>query len=134
MEKTLTIDGKQITFRKSGATMLAYKRETGREFYADLSSFIGCVNRDEKGNVIVEDGIPSVNMEKFDMEYMYSMLHVMARSADRNVPSDLLDWLEEFEEFDVIGIFMQLLPMVSKEMKIDEKNSLTAAEKSQTTI
>ena len=134
MEITLTIDGKRVPFRKSGATMLAYKRQTGHEFYSDLSAFLGCVNRDNEGKVIVKDGVPSVDMSKFDIEYMYSMIHVMAKSADRNVPSDLLDWLEEFEEFDVIGIFMQLLPMLSKEMKIDEKNSLTAAEKSQTTI
>ena len=128
MEKTLTIDGKQITFRKSGATMLAYKRQTGREFFSDLSAFIGCIKRDKDGKVITdENGMPEADMTKFDMEHMYNMIHVMAKSADRNVPSDLLDWLDEFEDFDVIGIFCQLLPMLSKEMQVDEKNLLTAA-------
>lgn len=123
MEVTLTIDGKRVTFRKSGATMLAYKRQTGHEFYADLSAFLGCVKTDKEGKVIVdENGIPEVNMEKFDMEYMYEMLHVMARAADRNIPSDVLDWLDEFEDFDVIGIFVQLLPMLNGEMAVDPKN------------
>lgn len=129
MEITLTIDGKRVPFRKSGATMLAYKRQTGHEFYSDLSAFLGCVNRDKEGKVIVKDGVPSVDMSKFDIEYMYSMIHVMARSADRNVPSDMLDWLDTFNEFDVIGIFCQLLPMLGAEMQVDEKNSSTAAGK-----
>ena len=122
MEKTLTIDGKQVPFRKSGATMLAYKRQTGREFYSDLSAFLGCVNKDEKGNIIMTDGVPSVDMSKFDIEYMYAMIHVMARSADRSIPADMLDWLDTFDDFDVIGIFCQLMPMLGAEMKMDEKN------------
>lgn len=123
METTLTIDGKRVTFRKSGATMLAYKRQTGREFYADLSAFLGCVNIDKEGKPILdESGMPEVDMEKFDMDYMYEMLHVMARAADRNIPSDVLDWLDTFEDFDVIGIFVQLLPMLSGEMAVDPKN------------
>lgn len=123
METTLTIDGKRVTFRKSGATMLAYKRQTGHEFYSDLSAFLGCVNIDKEGNAVVdESGIPEVNMEKFDMDYMYSMLHVMARAADKSVPADVLDWLDTFDDFDVIGIFVQLLPMLSGEMAVDAKN------------
>jgi hypothetical protein len=109
--------------------MLAYKRQTGHEFYSDLSAFLGCVNRDKEGKVIVKDGVPSVDMSKFDIEYMYNMIHVMAKSADRNVPSDMLDWLDTFNEFDVIGIFCQLLPMLGAEMQVDEKNSSTAAGK-----
>ena len=35
---------------------------------------------------------------------------------------DVLEWLDTFEDFDVIGIFCKLLPMLSAEMKVDEKN------------
>ena len=68
MEQTLTIDKKQVTFRKSGATMLAYKRQTGREFFSDLSAFLDCVNRDKAGNIIMNGDIPAVDMKKFDIE------------------------------------------------------------------
>lgn len=122
MEQTLTIDGKRVPFRKSGATMLAYKRATGREFYADLSAFLGCVNRDKDGKVITDGDIPAVDMAKFDLDYMYQMLHVMARAADKNIPADVLDWLDGFEEFNVISIFCQLLPMLASEMAVDPKN------------
>ena len=126
MELTLKVSGRNVTFRKSGATMFAYKQQTGRNFYSDLSAFLGCVNRDKKGKPIIKDGIPDVDMEKFDVDYMYYMLHVMAKSADSSVPSDMLEWLDSFDDFDVIGIFCKLLPMLNSEMKIDEKNSSTA--------
>lgn len=122
MEQTLTIDKKQVTFRKSGATMLAYKRQTGREFFSDLSEFLNCVNRDKNGNIVMNGNIPDVDMAKFDIEYMYQMLYVMAKSADKTIPADILDWLDSFDEFDVIGTFVKLLPMLSAEMAVDEKN------------
>lgn len=122
MEQTLTIDGKKVTFRKSGATMLAYKRQTGREFFADLSAFLDIVERDEDGKVIMNGDVPAVDMSKFDIEYMYQMLYVMAKAADRTIPADLLDWLDGFEDFNVIGIFVQLLPMLSAELAVDPKN------------
>ena len=122
MEQTLTIDGKKVTFRKSGATMLAYKRQTGREFFADLSAFLDIVERDKDGKVIMNGDVPAVDMSKFDIEYMYQMLYVMAKAADRTIPADLLDWLDGFEDFNVIGIFVQLLPMLAAEMAVDPKN------------
>ena len=64
---------------------------------------------------------------------MYDILHVMAKAADKSIPSDVLEWLDGFDDFDVIGTFCKLLPMLSKEMTVDEKNSLTAAGKSQQT-
>ncbi len=127
MELTLTVSGKKVTFRKSGATMFAYKQQTGRNFYSDLSAFLGCVKCDVKGKPIIKNGIPDVDMEKFDLDYMYYMLHIMAKSADSSVPSDMLEWLDSFDDFDVIGLFFKLLPMLKNEMSIDKKNSSTAA-------
>ena len=122
MEKTVVIDGKNVVFRKSGATMLAYKRQTGHEFYADLSTFLEMVERDESGKIIMIDGVPKVDMTKFDIEYMYQMLYVMARAADSTLPADLLEWLDTFEDFNVISIFVQLMPMLADEMTVDQKN------------
>lgn len=127
MEITLKVSGRNVTFRKSGATMFAYKQQTGRNFYSDLSAFMGCVKLDKKGKPIIKNGIPVVDMDKFDMDYMYYMIHVMAKSADSSVPSDMLEWLDSFDDFNVLEIFCKLLPMLENEMKIDEKNSLTAA-------
>ena len=129
MEKTLDVSGQKVTFRKSGATMFAYKQQTGRNFYSDLSAFLHCAKLDKKGQVIMKNGVPDIDWEKFDFDYMYYMLHVMARSADSSVPSDMIEWLDGFEKFDVIGIFIELLPMLRDEMQIDAKNLSTAAGK-----
>lgn len=129
MEKTLTIDGRKITFKKSGATMLRYRRQTGREFYSDLSAFLSSVDVEnvEKSKVSAKQA--SELLQNFQIDYMYDMLHVMAREFDKNIPSDLLDWLEEFNEFPVIQIFIELIPMLMSELSVTAKNELAEAVK-----
>lgn len=124
MEKTIEISGKKVTFKKTGATMLQYKRQTGREFYKDLSAFLNCVGFDENGEIKDISKKTAVNvMSETDFEYMYSMLHIMARAADKNIPADMLDWLYEFDDFPVLQIFCELLPMINGEMAVDRKNA-----------
>ena len=36
MEKTILIDGKQVTFKSTAATPLRYKRQFGKDFFADI--------------------------------------------------------------------------------------------------
>lgn len=128
MEKTLIIDGRDVKFKKTGATMLAYKMQTGREFLSDLSAFLNCAKRDKSGKIKTKaDGTPDVDLSSFSIEYMYDMLHIMAKAADAEIETDVLMWLETFDTFPVVQIFCSLLPMLSEEMSIDEKNALTAA-------
>lgn len=128
MEKTVEICGKKVTFKKTGGTMLRYKAQTGREFYADLNAFLKCAKLDKSGKVQHDsDGKPLINMSEFRIDFMFDILHIMARSADFSVPADVLDWAESFEDFNVVKIFCEVLPMLSDEMKIDEKNALTAS-------
>lgn len=123
MEKTIIIDGKSVTFKKTGGTMLAYRRQTGREFYTDLASFLKCAKTDDEGNIIYNsNGIPKIDMENFSIDYMYDILHCMARAADKSVPADMLEWLDGFEEFPVIQIFIDVLPLLNAEMGISRKN------------
>lgn len=137
MEKTLLINGKNITFRKSGATMLVYKRQTGREFLSDLSAFLNCYKKDGNGNFIVgKDGKPEIEINKslFDFEYMYDIVHIMAWQANKSIPSDALEWFDQFDEFPILQVFIDLLPMLTAEMSTDEKNALAVAVQNNQTV
>lgn len=124
MVKIVQIDGKNVPFEKNGGTMRRYKMQTGREFYSDVSAFLGILDADENGKIVKD--ISEVKALKImttaEFDYMYDVLHIMARSADKNVPADQLEWLESFEDFPVIQIFMELLPMLLEEMKVSRKN------------
>lgn len=132
MEKVIEIDGKAVVFRKTGATMVAYKRQTGREFYSDLSNFLNVVEKDENGEILRDgNGNPKVKLENFTVDYMYDMLHIMARAADKSIPADIVDWLDGFNDFPVVQIFIEILPLLNNEMQISRKNLSAAAVKMQ---
>lgn len=138
MEKEIKIDGKTVVFKKTGGTMLRYKTQTGREFYADLTKFVDvfkstedtpdfekytkeqlveyCKAQAHKNSVIEA-------LQNSDFDIVYNILHVMARAADNTVPREVLDWLDTFDNFDAFSIFTQLMPMLNAEMTVDEKNA-----------
>ena len=126
MDQTLNIAGKKVTFRKTGATMLQYQRQTGREFFKDLSAFLDVLDKDEDGNYMdIKDISQSKALEIMTVSsfnYMYDMLFVMAKAADPSIPADMLEWLEGFGDFPVLQIFITLLPMIVAEMTMNPKN------------
>lgn len=123
MEQIVEISGEKVSFKKTGATMLKYKRQTGREFYSDLSAFIGLMSNEngETNKLNNHDALKVMSETNFD--YMYDMLHVMARSADPTISADVLEWLETFDDFPVVQIFCEIAPMICSEMAVDRKNA-----------
>lgn len=118
MEKTITIDGKKVRFRNSGAVMLRYKMQFGKEFLAELAQMEEAVQtRKVKG----KDTVVSYDLEKFNLEVMYNILWTLAKNADNSIPEPL-EWLDSFEEFPVFDIFQQIEEILSNDLKIDRKN------------
>lgn len=130
MEKVILIDGKEVTFKKTAATMLFYKRQTGRDFYADLTGYLACCKKDEKGEFLKDESgslIVEIDKALFEFDYMYDILHTMARQADPTISPDCLLWYDQFNTFPVIQVFIELIPMLLQEMSVNEKNALAAA-------
>lgn len=133
MEKTIIIDGKSVTFRKTGGTMLAYKRETGREFMPDLIDVTEKAGKlaqmrheimkkdsGENDNDAILEALENVVFPSY--ETIYDILHVMARAADKSVPSDVLEWLDGFDDFDAMQVFSEISPMLVSESQVSPKN------------
>lgn len=117
MDKTITISGKPVRFRKTGGTVLRYKREFGREFNADLAkiaamqSVIG--GKDKKAAAAAALSV--------ETEWMYDMAFIMAQQADPTI-TDELTWLDSFDDFDPWAVFSELMELISKEQEIAPKN------------
>lgn len=118
MDKTIIISGRQVTFRKTGGTVLRYKRQFGREFLSDLEQVL--VMR----QAIKDTGDQAVRAQivlRTETEWMYDMLFIMAQQADTAI-TDELSWLDSFEEFDVWTVFSEIMPMLIAEAKPAAKN------------
>lgn len=99
MEKTITIDGKDVRFKSTGATVLRYKAQFGRDFFADIM----------KLQVLSKLGKQPTaeQLQSIEIEVLYNLCWVLAKTADKSIPEPM-EWLDTFDEFPIIEIIPQL--------------------------
>lgn len=115
MDKTITISGRAVTFRKTGGTVLRYKREFGREFNSDLAKIVALytvTDQEERTKLALS----------VETEWMYDIAFIMAQQADPTI-TDELTWLDSFEDFDPWAVFAQLMELIAKEQEVSPKNA-----------
>ncbi len=100
MEKTIQIDGKNINFRCTAATLRRYRNQFNREFLSDLSKLCN----------VKED------MSDFSFEPFENIVWAMAKTADNSIP-DVQTWLDSFTDFSVIDVFTQLQDIIINSLK-----------------
>lgn len=101
MEKILTIDGRQVKFKSTGAFLLRYKAQFGRDALQDIFRLQGAV--DANGNIIDASAV--------DLEIIYDLVWTLAKTADPEIPPPL-DWLDEFSEFPLMEIVPEIIEMI----------------------
>lgn len=122
MEKTVMIDGKPVVFKKTAGTDREYAQKYGREFIVDMMQMYKIQERfakiDMKNPQEIADFYSSI-----EQDFIYNMLHMMAKKADPTVPDDLIAWLDEFDTFNALQIFTELSPMLLTERRPSPKNA-----------
>ena len=119
MDKTISISGRPVIFRKTGGTMLRYKRQFGRELLSDLGKIMKLKEKADKAKTENDKVELATSVE---VEWMYDIAFIMAQQADQNV-RDELEWLDSFESFPIWDVFTDLMPMLAAEMKAAPKNA-----------
>lgn len=115
MEKTITIDGKQVKLKATAATVKRYKAQFRRNLFADLMG-LGAINA-----LASSDGseqpidMSNVDMSKVDFELIYDLTWLYAKTADPNIP-DPMTWLDKFEEFPIEEIMPEVMELVQVTM------------------
>lgn len=97
MKRTITIDGKEITFVANAKTPLFYKQWVGE----DLLVIMPQLKQDD----------PSASLDLFS-----KLAYVMARQADPEV-GELDEWLDQFGIFSLYNALPQLTDMWGVENK-----------------
>ena len=120
MEKTIEIDGRQVSFKASASFLLRYRAYFGEDALIDFD-YLNSNENTTFRNVII--------MEKIEW--------AMAKNADPSIPP-LEEWIDSFDEFHTVDIFVELSPIINKSMAItkqiddavdDEKNVKSAVKK-----
>jgi hypothetical protein len=106
MEKTLTIEGREVRFKSTAALPLIYNEQFGRDLFNDINSLSG---------------------KKVDTQLLYSLVWAMAKCADPSIPP-FMDWFGAFEAFPIFPIFTELSGMALSTFKGTVKNPVAAVE------
>ena len=101
MEKILTIDGRQVKFKSTGAFLLRYKAQFGRDAIQDIFKLESAI--DNKGQI--------KNIDTLDLEVFYNLIWTLAKTADPSIPPPL-EWLDEFSEFPLMDIIPEIVDMI----------------------
>jgi len=101
MEKILTIDGRQVKFKSTGAFLLRYKAQFGRDAIQDILRLQSAI--DNKGQI--------KNIDTLDLEVFYNLIWTLAKTADPSIPPPL-EWLDEFSAFPLMDIIPEIADMI----------------------
>ena len=102
MEKILTIDGRQVKFKSTGAFLLRYKAQFGRDALQDIFRLQNAINAETNE---IKD------LSALDLEVFYNLIWTLAKTADPNIPPPM-EWLDSFSEFPLIDIIPEVVDMI----------------------
>lgn len=102
MEKIINIDGRNVKFKSTGAYLLRYKSQFGRDAIQDIYRLTEVIDMETKE---IKD------ITALDLEVFYNLIWVLAKTADSAI--DLpLEWLDTFSEFPVMDIIPEVMDMI----------------------
>ena len=127
MDTTIVIGGRPVVFRKTAGTMLRYKRQFGRELYPDLVKIYDLLpslaQYSESEDNLTQD--QKIELAKAflsaETEWMYDICYIMAQQADPSI-RDEVEWLDGFDDMNIMEVFIKLLPMIRMEQTVSPKN------------
>lgn len=100
MEKTITVGSQQIRFKATASTPLRYRERTGRDLLKDLFSLTGAADKNAG----------TIDFSKLDSEILQQLAYTMAKQANPDLP-EYMDWLDEFEPFEIITACSDILTL-----------------------
>ena len=102
LQKTVNINGKEVSFRSSATIPRLYRLKFRRDIFKDLA-------RLEKSYKKREDGEDELEIE--DLEIFENVAYIMALHADPTIPSTIDEWLDQFEMFSIYEILPEILEL-----------------------
>ena len=100
MEKTIKIADKLVALKTTGATLLRYKEQFGKDLLTEIL----------KLEEACKDGM--VKVDKLDFELFLNILWIMAKTAVPEI-KPLIEWLDDFDEFPILEILPKVIEMIS---------------------
>ncbi len=120
LKKTIKVGDKEVAFRSSATVPRLYCAKFKRDIFKDLAK----LENSYKGSK--EEG------EEFaidDLEIFENVAYIMAYHADNTIPSNIDDWLDQFDMFSIYEVLPEILALWGTNLitDIDSKKNLKKA-------
>lgn len=100
MEKNIQIDGREIPFKATAATIRIYRQTSGRDLLMDMATLRDASKK--KDHVLTAE----------ELEMFENMAFVMAKQADpENTPATADEWLDQFSIFSIWQVLPQIVEL-----------------------
>lgn len=122
MKKTVIINGIECKLKSSAAIPRIYRLRFGRDIFVDMAKLQKQISAQEKlvkelreqaeaeGKEFDEEEIGS-SLPINSLEMFENIAFLMHKHGDPSQPSDIEEWLEQFETFDIYEILPEILEM-----------------------
>ncbi|MFA2568055.1 hypothetical protein [Bacillus wiedmannii] len=120
MEKTITIDGKQVRLKSTAATVKRYKAQFRRDLFADMFALgaMGTITSPDSTEATID--LSTLDFNKVDFEVIYDLVWLYAKTADPSI-TDPLTWLDGFDEFPIYEIMPEINDLIQMTMGAKKK-------------
>lgn len=112
MERTINIDGKDVKFKASAATIRNYRAAFGRDLLRDFQQLQTAAGSGQS--------LTAETLTIFE-----NLAFLMAKQADPEIPDSPEEWLDEFDMFSIY----EVLPQIVKLWKLSELPTATSKKK-----
>ena len=115
MRKTIVINDIECQFKSSAAIPRMYRLKFGRDIFVDMTNLKKQIDIQKKLNKETGEDNSALPIESLEM--FENIAFLMHKHGDKNQPSDIEEWLEQFETFDIYEILPEILEMWNVENK-----------------
>lgn len=119
MEKTLTIDGRDVKFRATAAVPRLYRIKFRRDIIQDMQTIQASLAKQEESG----GSLPPEALTMFE-----NVAYIMAKHGDKDaVPDNPDEWLDSFNTFSIYEVFQEIIDLwgLNMESTSDAKKTET---------
>lgn len=106
MEKTINIGGKEVKLKANAMQAIIFRSNFGRDILEVQASLMKLIDLNNDKTPFNLDGL-----KYLDSVGIVQIIWTMAKAADNTIPP-LEQWLEEFETFPIMDVFLDAYDLI----------------------
>ena len=116
MEKVINIDGRDVRFKATAATIRSYRQNFGQDLLQDMQS-------------LQAETASGATLSVNALNIFENIAYTMAKQADPSIPATADEWLDTFGMFSIYVVLPQIIELwqlsTISTAEVDSKNAKT---------